>query len=57
MANKRRSLAELLKQDEVDVVTPAPVLEAVAPPKPKAAPAVIKPQVVEAKPAIQNEEK
>jgi hypothetical protein len=59
MANKRRSLAELLKQDEVDVVNPAPVLEAVAPPKPKAkaAAAVIKPQVVEAQPVIQNEEK
>jgi hypothetical protein len=55
MANKRRSLAELLKQDEGDVVAQAPVLEAVAQPEP--APAVIKTAVVDLKQVVQNEEK
>lgn len=55
MANKRRSLAELLKQDEGEVVTPSPILEAVAQPDP--APAVIKTAVVETKTTIQNEER
>jgi hypothetical protein len=55
MANKRRSLAELLKQDDGDVVTEAPVLEAVAQPKPQ--PVVIKAPAAEAKSPIQNEEK
>ena len=36
MANKRRSLAELMKEDQGEAVQPAPVLEAVAQPEPVA---------------------
>ena len=37
MANKRRSLAELMKEDQGEVVAPAPVLEAVSSPEPAVA--------------------
>ena len=36
MANKRRSLAEMLKEDQAETPKPAPVLEAVAKPEPVA---------------------
>ena len=55
MATKRRSLAEVLKQDEGDAVAQSPILEAVVQPDP--ALAVIKTGVVETKTTIPNEEK
>jgi len=55
MANKRRSLAELMKEDQGEVVVSAPVLEAVAKPEPVAA--VIKAPVPEPTTTNPNEEK
>ncbi len=50
MANKRRSLAEMLKEDQGETVKPAPVLEAVAKPEPVAK-VIKKPAPVVEKPA------
>ena len=55
MANKRRSLAELMKEDQGAVVASTPVLEAVAKPEPVAA--VIKTPEPEPKITNPNEEK
>ena len=56
MANKRRSLAEMLKEDQVETVQPAPVLEAVAQPEPVAK-VIKKPAPVVEKPVEQAEKR
>ena len=56
MANKRRSLAEMLKEDQGETVKPAPVLEAVAKPEPVAK-VIKKPEPVVEKPAEQAEKR
>ena len=56
MANKRRSLAEMLKEDQGETVKPAPVLEAVAQPDPVAK-VIKKPAPVVEKPVEQAEKR
>ena len=56
MANKRRSLAEMLKEDQGETVQPAPVLEAVAQPEPVAK-VIKKPAPVVEKPVEQAEKR
>ena len=56
MANKRRSLAEMLKEDQGEAVKPAPVLEAVAKPEPVAK-VIKKPAPVVEKPVEKSEKR
>lgn len=56
MANKRRSLAELMKEDQGEAVPSAPVLEAVATPEPVAK-VIEKPKAVVSEPAPKAEKR